>query len=76
MLTGTREVGNVDLVTLDHLDVVFSTCDDYDAILVTDSVRAWSLFNFSLKSFLEKTQDCGNGAALYCGQSKLEIPVS
>ncbi|MEZ4567201.1 MAG: hypothetical protein R2860_09615 [Desulfobacterales bacterium] len=66
--------GNVDLVTLDHLDRL--TCDDYDAILVMDSVRAWSLFNFSLKSFLEKTQDCGNGAALYCGQSKLEIPVS
>ena len=55
--------GNVDLVTLDHLDRL--TCDDYDAILVMDSVRAWSLFNFSLKSFLEQTQDCGNVVLLY-----------
>ncbi len=58
-----KDQGNVDLVNIDKLDRL--ECDDYDAILVMDSVRAWSLFNFSLKSFLEKTQDCKNVVLLY-----------
>ncbi len=58
-----KEQGNVDLVNIDKLDRL--QCDDYDAILVMDSVRAWSLFNFSLESFLEKTEDCDNVVLLY-----------
>ncbi len=53
-----KDQGNVDLVYLDKLDQM--QCDDYDAILVIDSVQAWSLWNFSLKSFLEKTENCNN----------------
>ncbi len=40
-------------------------CEDYNAILVMDSVQAWSLWNFSLKSFLEKNQNCKNIVLLY-----------
>lgn len=58
-----KDRGNVNLVNLNKLDRL--QCDDYDAILVMDSVRAWSLFNFSLKSFLEKTEDCDNVVLLY-----------
>ena len=58
-----KDQGNVDLVNIDKLDRL--QCHDYDAILVMDSVRAWSLFNFSLKSFLEKTEECNNVVLLY-----------
>jgi len=58
-----KDQGNVDLVYLDKLDQL--QCDDYDAILIIDSVQAWSLWNFSLKSFLEKTENCNNVVLLY-----------
>jgi hypothetical protein len=58
-----KDQGNVDLVYMDKLDQL--QCDDYDAILVIDSVQAWSLWNFSLKSFLEKTENCKNIVLLY-----------
>ncbi len=58
-----KDQGNVDLVYMDKLDQL--QCDDYDAILVIDSVQAWSMWNFSLKSFLEKTENCKNVVLLY-----------
>lgn len=58
-----KDQGNVDLVYMDKLDQL--KCDDYDAILVIDSVQAWSMWNFSLKSFLEKTENCSNVVLLY-----------
>jgi hypothetical protein len=58
-----KDQGNVDLVYMDKLDQL--KCDDYDAILVIDSVQAWSMWNFSLKSFLEKTENCNNVVLLY-----------
>jgi hypothetical protein len=58
-----KDQGNVDLINLDKLDQL--QCDDYDAILVMDSVQAWSMWNFSLKSFLEKTENCKNVVLLY-----------
>ncbi|RJP83907.1 MAG: hypothetical protein C4518_20560 [Desulfobacteraceae bacterium] len=58
-----KDRGNVSLVNMDKLDRL--QCDDYDAILVIDSVQAWSMWNFSLKSFLEKTENCKNVVLLY-----------
>jgi len=58
-----KDQGNIDLINLDKLDQM--QCDDYDAILVMDSVKAWSLWNFSLKSFLKKTENCNNVVLLY-----------
>ena len=62
-----KDQGNVDLVNIDKLDPL--QCDDYDAILVIDSVQAWSLWNFSLKSFLKKTENCKNVVLLYTAGS-------
>ena len=58
-----KDQGNVNLVNMDKLDQL--QCDDYDAILVVDSVQAWSYWNFSLNSFLEKTENCKNVVLLY-----------
>ena len=58
-----KDQGNVDLIDLNKLDQL--QCGDYDAILVMDSVQAGSLFNFSLKSFLKKTENCKNIVLLY-----------
>jgi len=58
-----KDQGNVNLVNMDKLDQL--QCDDYDAILVIDSVQAWSYWNFSLNSFLEKTENCKNVVLLY-----------
>ncbi len=58
-----KDQGNVNLVNMDKLDQL--QCDDYDAILVIDSVQAWSYWNFSLNSFLEKTETCKNIVLLY-----------
>ncbi|MBC2716911.1 MAG: hypothetical protein HF978_16530 [Desulfobacteraceae bacterium] len=58
-----KDQGNVDLVNFDKLNQV--QCSDYDVILVMDSVQAWSLFNFSLKSFLKKTENCNNVVLLF-----------
>lgn len=53
-----KDQGNIDLVDYDKLQQV--QCEDYDAILVMDDSEAWLLWNFSLKSFLEKTENCNN----------------
>jgi hypothetical protein len=58
-----KDQGNVNLVNMDKLDQL--QCDDYDAILVIDSVQAWSYWNFSLNSFLEKAENCKNIVLLY-----------
>ncbi|NOY59897.1 MAG: hypothetical protein GXO75_13355, partial [Calditrichaeota bacterium] len=55
--------GNIDIVNFTRLKQV--QCGDYDVILVMDSVHAWSLFNFSLKSFLKKAQNCNNVVLLF-----------
>ena len=52
-----------EFIIYDKLDQL--QCDDYDAILVIDSVQAWSYWNFSLNSFLEKTENCKNVVLLY-----------
>ncbi len=58
-----KDKGNIYLINMDKLDQM--QCEDYDAILVIDSVQASSLWNFSLKSFLEKTENCKNIVLLY-----------
>lgn len=58
-----KDQGNIDLVDLSKLNQV--QCEEYDVILVMDSCQAWSLFNFSLKSFLKKTENCHNVVLLF-----------
>ena len=58
-----KDKGNIYLINMDKLDQL--QCDDYDAMLVIDSVQAWSYWNFSLNSFLEKTENCKNIVLLY-----------
>ena len=58
-----KDKGNIYLIPLDKLDQM--QCVDYDAILVIDSVQAWSYWNFSLNSFLENTENCKNVVLLY-----------
>jgi len=53
-----KDQGNINLVDYDKLQQV--QCEDYDVILVVDDSEAWTLWNFSLKSFLKKTENCNN----------------
>jgi hypothetical protein len=53
-----KDQGNIDLVDFDKLNQ--AQCGDYDVILVMDDSEAWLLWNFSLNSFLEKTENCNN----------------
>jgi len=53
-----RIYGNIDLVGIKTLNNLL--CEDYDAVLIMDSCEAWSWFNFTLKSFLKKSEHCSN----------------
>ncbi|MDA3896515.1 MAG: hypothetical protein PF482_10245 [Desulfobacteraceae bacterium] len=53
-----KDQGNIDLVDYDKINQV--QCEDYDVILVMDDSEAWTLWNFSLKSFLKRTENCNN----------------
>ena len=50
--------GNIDLVGIKTLKNL--QCEAYDAVLIMDSCEARAIFNFPLKSFLEKSEHCGN----------------
>ena len=49
---------NIEVVGLNQLKEI--QCDDYDAVLVMDQCKGWSLYNLALKSFLEKSAHCDN----------------
>ena len=53
-----KNKGNIDLVGLNTLKNL--ECSDYDAVLVMDTCKAWYFFNFSMKSFLKKSEGCRN----------------
>ena len=53
-----KERGNIDVTDISGLKNV--SCGNYDAILVMDTCKAWTWFNFSLKSFLKRSKNCHN----------------
>ena len=63
LLERYKDKGNVNFVDISKINQM--QCVTYDAIVVMDSVQAWSLWNFSLKSFLERTHSCKNIVLLF-----------
>ena len=49
---------NIDVVGISTLKNL--SCDGYDAIVIMDTCKAWSFFNFSMKSFIKKSTNCNN----------------
>jgi len=53
-----KSSGSIDVVGLNQLSSI--NCSDYNAIILMDQCKAWTLYNLALKSFLKKSTQCNN----------------